>query len=82
MVGAGGFRALAADASPSATPAARPAFRTKLHKAMIVSKLDEDTLRPYKEAGFEGVEVRASVPTPRRPRVARWPRSSACESTA
>ena len=59
--GAGRFPAFAADApaaSPANAPAAPGKFRTKLHKAMIVGKLDEETLRPYKEAGFEGIEVR------------------------
>ena len=36
--------------------AAEPAFRTKLHKALIVSKPSEDELKRLKDAGFDGVE--------------------------
>src|SRR5689334_21842473 len=52
------------DAKPPATqPAAPPKpFSTTLHKAMIVAKVDDATLRPLKDAGFEGVEARGAVP--------------------
>ncbi len=36
--------------------AATPKFKTKLHKAMIVKKIEEAQLAEYKEAGFDGVE--------------------------
>jgi L-ribulose-5-phosphate 3-epimerase len=38
--------------------AAEPRFKTKLRKALIVNEIDEKILLEYKEAGFEGVEVR------------------------
>ena len=34
-----------------------PGFKTKLHKALIVSKPTEDELKRLKEAGFDGVEA-------------------------
>src|SRR5512140_3322547 len=37
-------------------------YRTKLRRAMIVGKPVEATLRPYKEAGFDGVETTALLP--------------------
>jgi hexulose-6-phosphate isomerase len=59
----------AADAPAGAPPAppapgAAPArtFKTKLHKAMIVNKISEELLKPYKDAGFEGVELRGAQP--------------------
>ena len=42
--------------------AASAAMKTTLHKAMIIGKVDEKTLAPYKAAGFEGVETTAIVP--------------------
>lgn len=39
-------------------------WRTTLHKAMCIGSPDEDTLRALKDAGFEGVEVRAGKVTP------------------
>src|SRR5262249_37791229 len=61
--GSRSLNALAADApagapAPGAAPDAKPAFRTTPHKAMIVDKLDDATLKPYKDASFQGVEVR------------------------
>jgi L-ribulose-5-phosphate 3-epimerase len=38
---------------------AAPAFKTSIHKAKIIGKPDEKTLRDLKEAGFDGVEVSA-----------------------
>lgn len=49
-------------ASKSAATRPAAAFKTTLHKAMIVAKVDESTLRPLKDAGFEGVEARGAVP--------------------
>jgi len=40
----------------AAKPADAPAFRTKPHKALIISKPSEDDFKRLKEAGFEGVE--------------------------
>jgi len=37
-------------------------FKTKLFGAKIVQKADEATLRPLKEAGFDGVEVSGIIP--------------------
>ncbi len=37
-------------------------FKTKLYGAKIVTKADEATLRPLKEAGFDGVEVSGIIP--------------------
>jgi hexulose-6-phosphate isomerase len=34
-----------------------PAFKTKLHKALIVGKPAEDELKRFKDAGFDGVEA-------------------------
>ena len=39
-------------------------FRTTLHKAMYIGAPKEDTLKALKDAGFEGVEVRAGNATP------------------
>jgi hexulose-6-phosphate isomerase len=36
-----------------------PTFKTKIHKAKIIGKPDEKTLRDLKDAGFDGVEVSA-----------------------
>ncbi|HRY51837.1 MAG TPA: sugar phosphate isomerase/epimerase family protein [Candidatus Paceibacterota bacterium] len=41
-------------------PASPPAFKTKLHKALI-ARPTEDDLKRLKDAGFEGVEGRSSV---------------------
>ena len=41
----------------SATPARAASFKTVIHKAKIVGKIDEKALRELKDAGFEGVEV-------------------------
>ena len=41
----------------SATPARAASFKTVIHKAKIVGKIDEKALRVLKDAGFEGVEV-------------------------
>ena len=39
-----------------------PAFKTKLHKALIVGKPTEDELKRYKDAGFDGVEAGIQPP--------------------
>ena len=41
----------------SATPSRAASFKTVIHKAKIVGKIDEKALRELKDAGFEGVEV-------------------------
>lgn len=41
----------------STTPAQAASFKTVIHKAKIVGKIDEKALRELKDAGFEGVEV-------------------------
>jgi hexulose-6-phosphate isomerase len=41
-------------------PASAGKFKTHLHKAMIVNKVNEEVLKPYKDAGFEGVELRGA----------------------
>lgn len=41
----------------SATPARAASFKTVIHKAKIVGKIDEKALRELKDAGFDGVEV-------------------------
>ncbi len=43
-------------------PAQAKEFKTKLYGAKIVGKADEATLRPLKEAGFDGVEVSGIIP--------------------
>ena len=60
-----------------ALPAAET--KTKLNKALIGAP-NEETLKKWKEAGFDGIETdggagRSRPPRPRPP--ARWPRSSA-----
>ncbi len=52
--------ALSVFASPPVRAA--EAFKTKLHKALIVGKPTEAALAPIKEAGFEGIE--AGIVTP------------------
>jgi hexulose-6-phosphate isomerase len=44
-------------AAPSHAREADPAFKTKLHKALIVGKPTEDELKRFKDAGFDGVEA-------------------------
>jgi L-ribulose-5-phosphate 3-epimerase len=39
-------------------------FKTTLHKAMYVGEPKEDTFKAMKDAGFEGVEIRAGKATP------------------
>ena len=41
---------------------AESAFKTKLHKALIVKKPMEDELKRFKDAGFNGVEATGLVP--------------------
>ena len=41
----------------SVTTSRAASFRTVIHKAKIVGKIDEKALRELKDAGFEGVEV-------------------------
>jgi len=43
-------------------PAQAKDFKTKLYGAKIVVSADEATLRPLKEAGFDGVEVSGIIP--------------------
>jgi len=43
--------------APSFARQAEPAFKTKLHKALIVGKPSEDELKRFKGAGFDGVEA-------------------------
>ena len=57
----GAPRAFSADApSEKPAPATKP-FKTTLHKAKIIGKVDEAALQPLKDAGFEGVESTAIV---------------------
>jgi len=58
-----GAVALGLAAGASAASAADKTYKTKLRGAMIVGKPDEAALRPLKEAGFEGVETTALIPT-------------------
>jgi hexulose-6-phosphate isomerase len=44
-------------AAPSHARDADPAFKTKLHKALIVGKPMEEELKRFKDAGFDGVEA-------------------------
>ena len=44
-------------AAPSHAREADSAFKTKLHKALIVGKPTEDELTRFKDAGFDGVEA-------------------------
>jgi len=44
---------------PAAGRADEAAFKTTLHKALIVRKMEEQVLTKHKEAGFEGVESSA-----------------------
>ena len=44
-------------AAPGHAREADPAFKTKLHKALIVGKPTEDELKRFKDAGFDGVEA-------------------------
>ncbi|MBN1422855.1 MAG: sugar phosphate isomerase/epimerase [Planctomycetes bacterium] len=53
--GIGGKATTVAAAEPDA-----PAFKTQLKKALIVGKPDEETLKRYKAAGFDGVEAHAA----------------------
>ena len=46
-----------------------PAFKTKLHKALIVNKPSEDELKRFKDAGFDGVE--AGIVPPQEAEVCR-----------
>lgn len=55
---AAGFGLLAAG-----NAAAAP-FKTRLHKAMYIGEPKEDTFQALKDAGFEGVEIRAGNVTP------------------
>ena len=55
---AAGFSLLAAG-----NAAAAP-FKTRLHKAMYIGDPKEDTFQALKDAGFEGVEIRAGNVTP------------------
>ncbi len=51
--------------------AADAGFKTKLHKALIMGKINEKTLTKMKEAGFEGVECGAWKVTPAEAEKAR-----------
>jgi hexulose-6-phosphate isomerase len=44
-------------AVPGQARDAEPVFKTKIHKALIVSKPKEDELKRFKDAGFDGVEA-------------------------
>jgi hexulose-6-phosphate isomerase len=46
-------------------------FKTTLHKAMCIGDAKEDTLKALKDAGFEGVEIRAGKLTPEQAAAAR-----------
>lgn len=48
----------------AARHAAAAPFKTKLHKAMYIGEPKEDTFKALKDAGFEGVEIRAGNVTP------------------
>jgi hexulose-6-phosphate isomerase len=56
-------------AVPSYARQAEPAFKTKLHKALIVGKPTEDELKRFKDAGFDGVE--AGIVTPQEAEACR-----------
>lgn len=58
----GAVAAAAATGIGTGALAADKPYKTKLHRAMIVGKPDEESLRPLKEAGFEGVESTALIP--------------------
>jgi len=49
-------------ASTSQARAADAAFKTKIHKALIVGKPAEDELKRFKDAGFDGVEAGIATP--------------------
>jgi len=52
-----GWAAHSSSAGPALAAAEAPAgFKTKLHKALIVSRPTEDGLKKLKDAGFDGVE--------------------------
>jgi len=52
-----GWRGTLAAAAPEPSP-----FKTQLKKALIVGKPDEETLKRYRAAGFDGVEAGHDVP--------------------
>lgn len=58
--GAGARAAQSDRPAAQAAPAAEPAFKTKLHKALIL-RPTEDDLKRLKDAGFDGVEARSNV---------------------
>lgn len=45
-----------------ARPARAQGFKTKLQRAVIIGKPDEQTLRELKDAGFDGIETNAILP--------------------
>jgi hexulose-6-phosphate isomerase len=56
-------------AAPAQAQESPPAFKTKLHKALIVNKPTEDELKRLKDAGFDGVE--AGIVTPQEAEACR-----------
>jgi len=54
----------AAMAATGASNAAPAAFKTKLHKALIMGRINEKNLARMKEAGFEGIECSAANAKP------------------
>lgn len=58
----GAVAAAAAAGLGTGASAADKTYKTRLHRAMIVGKPDEEALRPLKEAGFDGVESTALIP--------------------
>lgn len=55
------FLATTAMASVAFRTSAAPEFKTSLRRAMIVGEPTENSLRPLKDAGFDGVETSALV---------------------
>ena len=49
-------------AMASGIPLSAAEMKTKLYKAMIVQKINEDELKKLKDAGFDGVETSAILP--------------------
>lgn len=62
LAAASGAAALGLLGSPRLTLAQAPAFKTQLHRAMIIDKPDEKNLGELKAAGFDGAETRAIIP--------------------
>jgi len=65
------FAASAAALGAAAAPRPRPQFKTKLLKAQIVGKPEEEPLRKLKEGGFDGVETTAADASPQEAEAGR-----------